>query len=329
MNLLPSRMLLNLACVVFSLLVALPAVGSVASDSMRGVDTYRPYFEVSQGLVSADFRATPLKQALKMVAAQSAVDLYLDKSVTGTVTARFKNLPLGKALKRMLRQQSFVLTYDKASKPAELWLIKEGQFGFDVIRGYRGDMRRDSGSENSAAVRETSIQQTMRENNLPAALGMVQLHGAMGASHWRKQMGRNHSAVAQSAWRNTAIQKTIQMKREVLHRALATAPPSQRPEIAQQMVALTQQERSVVVGAKNQQFQAVKDAQKLASLRTTVQLPTQKIAQQKALQQRQLVMVRQRQRQMRMRAAQNNRRFSGGLLSKKTPQQTRHRWIVR
>ena len=307
-----------------SALVMMLVLGAASVSAAVAASPYKPTLQVTAHGISADLRATPLKQALKMVAARVGVDLYLDKAVKGSVTARFHDLSLGRALKRMLRQRSYILTYDAVGKPKELWLIKEGSSGFDIISGYRGDVRHGSTRVQSASM---DRQRALQDRHLPTALGAVRLSGAMGQSYWRHQLAVSHGALTQSSWRYGAIQQTMRLKRDVLRRALATAPPEDRPALAKQMVALAKQEQSLQTSVRNPQIQAAKEMQKLAAVHSTVQLPTQQLAQLQARNQRQMVMLRQRQQQARQRSLGSRNGLTYGVSGR--PQQREHRWMVR
>ncbi|MEO5347885.1 MAG: hypothetical protein H7834_16125 [Magnetococcus sp. YQC-9] len=100
-------------CAPFSVLDAAPAtkeaVPAASSATTQSV-SYR------NGKLSVAFRATPIREALHLVADKAGIQFLLDPEVTGKVSVQFDELPLEKGLRRLLNGQSYAVVQSSAKE---------------------------------------------------------------------------------------------------------------------------------------------------------------------------------------------------------------------
>lgn len=98
---------------------------SASVDAASSAPTAASSATFAAGRLSVVFDQTPIAVALKQIADQARVPIWLDPAVAGTVSMRLDGVPLESALRRLLRRQSSAFFYrDKPGGGYEISRIK-------------------------------------------------------------------------------------------------------------------------------------------------------------------------------------------------------------
>jgi type II secretory pathway component HofQ len=203
---------------------------------------------VKQGLhagangLSANLTRVPVKKVMKMLAATSRVDVYLDKGLDGRISTKFSGMPLKVALRRLLRGYNYALIFDNNGKLVSVRLLRSGEnvpHQFELIKG------RSDGVTSFAATAASGTGDAGSASSSP-----VSKSGHISASdRLRAVAGKSKGRVRQEAIaaqaRVYAQRRKAEMENHVYARRAAAlrneilkAPPEQKSKLISELSGL-------------------------------------------------------------------------------------------